>query len=400
MAGGSAHRDPDVARETAWDVNLRVLRPMIGQALFGLALINVLMGLLTALAWERVGDFMQVMEWSGDWLRGGNPYAAADSLTDYPPNALVLLAPLASLQLPAALKIWVAINVALAVAIAWMSTRLAAFGRWTFAFGALVLMLPAFRTFNQFSIASFAPALAGFLLAPRHPVLAGILIGLSLMKPHIGGPVLLWAIAARRWKTAAIAAAMPLLLSAIYAVHARVTPVQLVHEYVQAVGRTQNRPLDDLIPGVTNLQPLLLWTGLAPTTLQLVIAIALSVALLAIYVRRRHDDEFDLRFVAAACLLSLLAFRHLSYNLLLAIPALAFVWTRASRVARAITAVSFAILIASPPTFWRHALEPRDLTTPLDVIVPHVYRAVLCALMLALLLPRPASTDPAAVRQG
>ena len=61
MAGGSAHRDPDVARETAWDVSLRVLRPLIGPALFGLALVNILIGLLTALAWERVGDFMQVM---------------------------------------------------------------------------------------------------------------------------------------------------------------------------------------------------------------------------------------------------------------------------------------------------------------------------------------------------
>lgn len=398
MAGGSAHRDPDVARETAWDVGLRPAWPIVRAALLAWALLNILTGLFWATGWQRAGDFLQVMEWSGGWLRGGNPYAAADSLTDYPPNALVLLAPLGSLQLPTALRIWIAINVVLSIAIGWMSTRLGSFGRWTVAFAALVIMLPPFRTLNQFSIASFAPALAGFLLAPRYPVLAGFAIGLSLIKPHIGGPMLLWAIAARRWKTVATAAVVPLVLSAGYALHARVTPAQLVRDYVQAVGRTQNRPLDDLIPGVTNLQPLLQWTGLAPTVLQLLTALALGGALLAIYFRRRSDDEFDLRFLAAACLLSLLAFRHLSYNLLLAIPALAFVWTRATGAAHAITAVAFAVLIASPPTFWRHVLEPRDLTTPLDVVVPHVYRAVLCALMLALLLLRPAGVDRAAVR--
>lgn len=400
MAGGSAHRDPDIARETAWDVRLRVWGPMIGNALAGAALVNLLAGQMWSTAAERIGDFTQVMEWSGGWLRGGNPYAVADSLTDYPPNALVILAPLAALPLTVALEIWIAINVALSVAIGWMSTRLASFGRWAFAFGALVVMLPPFRTFNQFSIASFAPALAGFLLAPRYPVLAGIAIGFSLIKPHIGGPVLLWAIAARRWRTVAVAAVVPLLLSAVYVLRAGVAPASLVRDYVQAVGRTQNRPLDDLIPGVTNLQPLLLWTGLAPTALQLATAVALGAALLAIYLRHRDEAGFDLRFVAAACLLSLLAFRHLSYNLMLAIPALAFVWTRATGPARAITAVSFALLIASPPTFWRHVLEPRDLTTPLDGVVAHVCRAVLCALMLALLLLRPAGPDRAAVRPG
>lgn len=386
MAGGSAHRDADVAREAARDVSPRVWRPLISAALFGAALINLVAGLWWATAGDRIGDFTQVMAWSAEWLRGGNPYAAADSLTDYPPNALVMLAPFAALPTHVALPFWIAINVVLSAAIGWMASRLANFARWAIAFAALILMLPPFRTLNQFSIASFAPALAGFLLAPRYPVVAGIAIGLSLMKPHIGGPVLLWAIAARRWKTVATAAAVPLLLSSAYALHARVAPIQLAREYMQAVSRTQNRAADDLIPGVTNLAPLLHWTGAEPTALQFLIASTLGGLLLAIYARRRAD--FDLRFLSAACLLSLLSFRHLSYNLLLAIPALAFAWTRATRTARILTAVSFTLLIASPPTIWRHLLEPRGWTMPGDAVVPHVYRAVLCALMLAVLLLR------------
>lgn len=386
MAGGSADRDPDVARETARDISPRVRGRLIGAALAAAAAVNVLAGLFWATSWERIGDFTQVMAWSGAWLRGANPYAAADSLTDYPPNALVLLAPLGALALHWALTVWIAINIVLAAVIGWMSSRLAPFGRWALAFGALVVMLPPFRTLNQFSIAAFAPALAGVLLAPRYPVAAGVAIGLSLIKPHIGGPVLLWAIAARRWTTVAVAAAVPLLLSGAYALHARVAPGQLVRDYTAAIARTQNRPPDDLIPGVTNLQPLLEWTGLAPTALQALIAMALGIVLLAIYLRRRDRGDFDLRFVAAACLLSLLAFRHLSYNLLLAIPALAFVWTRASWALPAITVISFAVLIASPPTVWRHVIEPRGWTTPFDFAVPHLYRAVLCALMLAVLL--------------
>lgn len=326
---------------------------------------------------------------------GRPPYATAGSHADYPPNALVMLAPFAAMDLQHALKIWIGINVVLSIAVGWLASRLARFEQWAAAFAALVVMLPPFRTLNQFSIAAFAPALAGFLLAPRYPMAAGIAIGLSLMKPHIGGPVLLWAIAARRWKTVFAALAVPLVLSGAYALHARVLPPQLVRDYAQAVLRGQNRPAGDLVPGVTNLQPLLDWTGAAPVALQLLIAGALAAALAAICFRRRGG--FNLRVMAAARLLSLLSFRHLSYSLLLAIPALAFVWTRTGRAARVIAAVSSALLIASPPTLWLHIFEPRGWTTPIDAVVPHAYRAVLCALMIAVVMFPAAGAEEATI---
>lgn len=381
MAGGSPQRGADVAPETAWDVVLRATRPHFVALVLMAALANILAGLFLARQSDRTGDFHQIMAWSREWIGGGNPYAPPDSIADYPPNALVTLAPLAAMGVQKALEIWMWMNAALAVATGRMASRLARLGSWTVAFAAVVVMLPAFRTFNQFSIAAFAPALAGFLLAPRYPVAGGLAIGVSLMKPHIGGPALLWAIAARRWETVAAAFAVPCAFVATYCFRAGETPFESVRNYSHALARSQNRPAEDYVPGETNLQPLLEWTAASPLTQQLIVAAVLTGALAFICVRRRED--FDLRFYAAACLMSLLSFRHLGYNLLLAIPALAFLWTRAGIAARVITAVSFAVLIASPPTLWRHVLEPRGWASPLDAAVPHAYRAVVVLLFLA-----------------
>ena len=380
MAGGSPQRGADVAAETARDLIVRVSRPHAVAFLLMAALLNILIGLALAPRVERIGDFTEVLGWTREWIDGGNPYAPPDSLADYPPNAFVTLAPLAAISAERAIRIWIALNVLLAAATGWMASRLARFGRWRVAFAALVLMLPSFRTLNQFSIAAFAPAMAGFLIAPRYPIAGGIAIGISLMKPHIGGPALLWAIATGRWKTAAAALAVPAALFAGYALRAAEPAGRILAEHAQAIARTQNRAAGDLLPGETNLQPMLEWTGFSALSQQAIVALLLALAVFWIW--RRRGEDFDLRLFAAACLVSLLALRHLGYNLLLAIPALAFLWRRTATAARVIAALSFAVLIASPPTLWRVALEPRGWTA-LEPLVPHAYRAVMVLLFVA-----------------
>ena len=379
MAGRPADRDANRASQAARAVTIAARGPAVAAALL-LAVVNVGVGLAIARETERTFDFIQVMDWSAEWLRGENPYAPPLSLADYPPSALVLLAPFAALPLNTALAAWVAVNAVLAAVIAWLSARLTSTGAAAATLAFAVLALPPFRTLNQFSIAAFAPALAGVLLAPRHPIAAGIAIGLSLIKPHIGGPALIWAIVSRRWTTMAAALGTQAALVAIYLARAA-APLNVPSEYLQAIARTQNRA--DLVAGETSLQPLLSWLPLTPVALQVLSALLLAGGLVVIW--RRRGSDFDLRFFAAACLLSLLSFRHLGYNLLLAIPALVWAASRERRVVRLAGAAAFVVLAVSPPTLWRYVIEPLFGGAFAGAIPAHAYRAVLVALFVLLM---------------
>jgi hypothetical protein len=383
MARGSAERPADVAPEAA-----RALSPWIRRALIAAAVLlaaaNLIFGLLFRRDDESAADFMLLLQWSGEWLRGSDPYARPHSLVDYPPTALVTLAPLAALALPQAIAIWTGLHVALTAAMGALALRLAPLGRDAFLFGALVVALAPFRTVLQFSLASFVPAIAGVVLADRHPRLAGVAIGISLFKPHIGGPALLWAMAARRWQVVRAALAVPAALFVVYLARARRGPLETIADWLQALVRTQNR--GDLVAGETGLRQLFEWGPVPRTGAQAIVAVVLGLGLVVIW--RRRGRDFDLRFFAAACLLSLLAFRHLSYNLLLVIPALAFALTRAGAAGRAIAAVSFAVLIASPPSVWRLVIEPSLGETFVDPLAMHAYRLVCAALFLLVVLAR------------
>lgn len=378
MARRSADRGADGAGEAAAALSRRAWRPIAGAALLMLAAANVGFGLLFRRTAESTGDFEVVLVWCRAWLDGADVYAPSLPSVDYPPNALVLLAPLALLALPHAIALWSWLHVALSAAIAVLSAGFVRSRAHALLFGAAVLAMPPFRIPLQFSVLSFAAALAGFAGADRYPRLAGVSIGLSLIKPQIGGPALLWALAARRWQTAGYALATPAVLCAAYIARAMRPPVTVVSEWLQALVRTQNRA--DLPAGETSLQPLLAFTGLAPVTLQATVALLLAAGLLVI--RRRRDRDFDLRFLAAASLLSLLAFRHLSYDLLLAIPALAFCLSHTTRAVRALGVLAMAIMIASPPSVWRHLMESRGLASMLDPLAAGGYRMAGLALFL------------------
>jgi hypothetical protein len=62
-------------------------------------------------------------------------------------------------------------------------------------------------------------------------VLAGILCGVALIKPHLGAPFLLWAVLTRRHTTVAVAAGVVLAGLAIFALRASTGPAEVVSSY-------------------------------------------------------------------------------------------------------------------------------------------------------------------------
>jgi hypothetical protein len=384
MAGGSADGAGDGAPETARDVSWRMTRSTFVAAAILLAFSNIVFGLLFRRDWVSGGDFELVMSWSRAWLEGVDVYGSPDAMVDYAPMGIVLLSPVAALPPATAVAVWTMLHVALSIALAIMATKLAAFGRERTLLVVLLLALPPFRVPLQFSLLCFVLALAGFLVASRSPVWSGVAIGLSLFKPQIGGPALIWAIASRRWRTAGTALVTAAALVAIYAARVARSPLTVMADWWPSLARKQNQR--GLGFGDTNLQPWLAWSGVSPVTLQIVTAIVLSAALVWIVLRRR--ELFDLRMFAAACLVSLLAVRHLSYDLILAIPALVFALSRANDLVRALGVVALAVLIASPPAVWR-ALEggPPELWGLMPFMM-HAYRAAAAALFLCVLFAR------------
>jgi hypothetical protein len=377
MAGESTDGGADGPAEAAWDVTWRIWRrPLIAAAVL-LALSNVIFGLLFRRDWLKAHDFELVTSWARAWLHGTDLYSLPDARVDYAPAGLVLLSPVAALSSASAMAVWTLLHLALTIAAATLAVRLGRFERERALMLALVVALPPFRVPLQFSLLCFVLALGGFLSARRSPGWAGVAIGLSLFKPQIGGPALIWAVAARQWRTVAAAAATAAALTAIYAARVARSPVAVLLDWWPSLARKQNQI--KLGFGETNLQPWLAPLGFPPVTTQLLTAAALSAALVWIAARRREAS--DLRLFAAACLVSLLAIRHLSYDLLLAIPAVVFALTRGDLRARMAGGIALAIFILSPPSLWRALAEPRGFAPALEPIAMHAYRAAAAALL-------------------
>lgn len=121
----------------------------------------------------------------------------------YPPSILLIGVPLATLPIGAAYAVW-SIGTVAAFHLALRPLRLPA------AAHLFVLLSPAIwlnQVFGQNGALTAALLLGGLYLAPRRPVLAGILFGLLTIKPHLGILVPFCLLASRNWRAILSAAA-------------------------------------------------------------------------------------------------------------------------------------------------------------------------------------------------
>jgi hypothetical protein len=285
---------------------------------------------------RRASDLWTMVEWCRAWLiEGKSVYAGADAFTDYPPNAIVLLSPLVLLPQAWVVPIWSAVALLLTPVLPWLVMRGAAPAQR----GVLALTVPALlylcwaapRTLLQFSLLSMTLACAAMLIADSRWLSSGILMGLALFKPHIAGPFALWMLVTARVRSFAVAVVVVLLGLAVYGVRAHEGLLTTAVGWGGVLGRAYGGA--DGLVGHTSLRA---WAYTAvedpagADTIWIALSVALLIALcgLAVRDRSRRLDDGGMAIPAMFCLWSLLTIYHNGNNMILMLPAFAFLWFR------------------------------------------------------------------------
>jgi hypothetical protein len=357
---------------------------LIRRACWLAAAVSLAFGVWRSLSPDALGDFHRVVAWVEPLLGGVSPYAG-DSDTDYPPWALLTLAPLVLVPASWQPSAWVVINLALAVTMCLRLVRHtdepAAERR-----GLLGLLLASgcFRVLSQFSLLSFSLALVGAF--HRSPIVGGLWMGLGLMKPQVGGVVVLAHLLMGDWRRVAIALVVPLALTLLAGIHTGVDPLQLLVDYAHTLERVHGGP--EVFTGHTELEGWL--APLLPSVTTVVGALTIGMVLLVpvvVVARRRHAWPIDRRLeLYALCgVVSLLATRHLSYDLVLVLPVIV-AWRSAPLSVREIAqpwrmawGVTAALMVLQIPGWWRRVLEPMGWPETFG-LVTHLDRALCIAL--------------------
>ena len=353
---------------------------LIRRAVWGLACVSLEFGVWRSVQPDALVDFDRVVEWTRILADGASPYTLAQE-TDYPPWALLTLAPL--LLVPASLQssIWIGLNLLLAVVVARTLVRTLDAPRDTqrLLLGVL-LAASCFRVLGQFSLLSFACAIVG----ARHPsvLTGGVLLGLGLMKPQVGGAIWLAHLLMGDWRRVAIAAAVPAALTLGAAAAGGIGPVQLLIDFARVLEAVHGGA--ERFTGHTELEGWLAPWFPAVTTVAGAAVIGLVLITPAVVAGWRRWAHWapprQLELYALCGVVSLLATRHLSYDFLLLLPLLVAWGATPRRPAWGVTAV---LLIGQFPGWWRRVFEPMGWPESLGLVVE--LDRLLCAWVFGLL---------------
>jgi hypothetical protein len=306
---------------------------------------NIAVGLGLALTQaSRADDLWTIYQWCHAWLLHGEQlYAGSGAATDYPPNAIVLFAPLALVPTQWLVPAWAAVTLSITPLLAWVVVR-SIRPRIRLADALLPALLffcwGGVRTLLELSRLCMMLAFLAVLESDARPRTSGVSLGLALAKPHIAGPILLWALCTRRVRVAAIAMAVAVAGFAAYCVRAHAGPVEVMISYGRILVSLYSGP--DGMVGRTSLRPW--WLVLARDQTLGDMLWGIGAALLLIVPSRiamRGIEPSGVRAAAAPalfCLWSLLSIYHIGNNLILLLPAFAFL-----------------LLVDDPATLWWRA---------------------------------------------
>jgi hypothetical protein len=361
----------------------------------GLAAINLCAGAVVSLMPQRQYDLQTMRRWGGEWLAGGTDiYRLPDEAPDYPPNAIVLLAPLSRLPDDAAPVMWAALNLTLAPVVARLAVRSMPGARANgdaLLLASMLLCWGGFRTLQQFTLVTLAFGLAAMSLARRAPVRAGVLLGLALAKPHIAVPFVLWALFERRWRMLTAALAVTVAGFSLYCVVADSSPASVVRGYVGVLGLVYGGDSLGLV-GLANLKPLFEQLTAEFTISAALAGAAAAVLLILVCVAGFAEGSRHRPVVLAAPALagiwSLLTFYHLTYNFLLLLPAAVALWcldhpeTERTRT-RTFWLLQGALMF-DVPGLWRRFGTGLGLPETIGTLAPHFDRVLMIGLFVVI----------------
>lgn len=285
---------------------------------------NIAVGVALATHPDRWTDVETIRRWTGQWLFAGTDlYADLRSGTDYPPHAIVLLSPLALVPGALVAPVWSCVNLALMAAAGYLAARLVrpqASSSDALYLTLLFLCWSGTKTLVQFSLLTLVCGVAAVVFAQRRPVLAGLSLGLSLMKPQIAFPFALWMLFARRSKVVAIAAAFVACGVAIFCIRADASPLDVVVRYTEILRAYYAG--GSAMYGVSQLRPLLAFLGIARVDLVTAIASTALLAFICAEAFNARDDRSQLAHatLGLGAVWSLLTFYHLTYGFVLLLP--------------------------------------------------------------------------------
>ena len=288
---------------------------------------SLTIGVVNALRPRQSQDVKTVREWSELWLANSNPYTTAHA--DYAPNALVTLAPLALVPESWIALPWAVLNLGLAGVAVWLTMRVLFPGAPLFAGivpALLFLCWGGLRVglgVGQFQLLALTLGLAAVASSNRRPDVAGILLGVAMLKPHVAGAFFLWAVLTGRLRVAAIA--LVVVIAGVLAFSARLgqNPVDIISTYLsvldselggrQAVAGIDVRPVAHLVLGRT-LEAELAYVTLIAVFFSLLVAVTIRGS-------RSHAQARDAVALSACCAFGVLAFPHSPYDIVLLLPA-------------------------------------------------------------------------------
>ena len=312
--------------------------------LAALATLNLVAGLVV---FNRL-DFQLMHAWTSDWLWHGVSLYAGDSYTDYPPNAIVTLSPIALLPVAPSAWLWALGNIALAIAAPIIAAKAVLEDVRDHVKGAdLVLLTLTFlawsatRSLLQYSLLTLVFGVLAWRLADRRPWVAGMLLGLAVMKPQAALPFCLWVLFTGRWRLVLPSILTVAVLWLAYCARVGAAPLAVAADYVaimremyagpyQQVGHSEfARLAPEGSADLWRMLTALVTFGLITTTVMLQLRRAKRE-------RTGHPHFPALPGIVAAAVL--ITFRHLSYAFVALLPAVAWllldqepVWQRARR---------------------------------------------------------------------
>ena len=225
---------------------------------------------------------------------------------------------------------------------------------------AMFLCWGCFRTLLQFSLFPFTLALLAITMAQSRPGASGVLLGLSLVKPTVAFPFVLWTLLSRRWRIAAIAVGFAAVCCAVYCLRAQADPIRLTAQYT-GILRTFYMG-DALLVGLSDLRPLIAASGALPLPAVDAIAVSVSLILLAIVIavglaERRTGGDVIASAPPLAGVWILLTFYTLTYGFILLLPAAALLVFSTDARTRSLRAGAFWLLqgamMLDVPGAWR-----------------------------------------------